>query len=319
MDFNRDEFVKDALQQGYSAQEINTYLLAKGQKPISKWEGAVEKGTPSKVGAGIGGVGGFALAGPPGAAAGGALGYGVGNLLEDITKLKNGTYEKPANVKEAVGQTMGNLSDMSGAGMVTGGLGMLPYVLKTMLSPLETLKKTSMSTRNIAIGDKSLPYDKTRQDILLKLASNKKYLMSPPEVQQMADKRMRTFFENVNPIETVNSQNGVAMGKSMISQPENVNIRKIYEYLPAFEDAGRAYSKSGEPGAAALSQGTNLASHELRNYLNSQIGPIARGANQVYSATSKIQPGAKKATLGVAGSAVLFYLVKKLMNQIGSK
>jgi hypothetical protein len=141
--------------------------------------------------------------------------------------------------------------------------------------------------------------------------------MSTPEVQRMAESRLSQYFNGVNPTTLINpGVNNTVTGQSVMKTSPNMGINSLYGYLPSFEQTGRAYNQSGEPGAAAISQGTNFASHAIRDYLSSQIPKTAQIANNIYSGVSKIQPGAQKFAKYTIPSILGYQIFKSLIDKI---
>ena len=313
----RNAFIKDAFADGYSVDEINAYLSKKGYEPVGKLENTIYNNKLS-AGTGItGGVAGTAVLGKPGAMIGATGGKAFGNLIEDIYEISKGAYKAPKDYKEAFNMGMSNIGNAAQWGVGAEALVNLPSILKALVTPLQTTKNTAMKVRDLSVGNQSLPTDTSKTEILDKLKNSNYYKMATPEIQKMAESRLNQYFEGVNPLETINPSNtGFAGGQSVVQSSPNLSVNKMYEYLPSFEKTGRAYNTVGEAGSAAISQGTNLASHAVRDYLNTQIPKPAQISNDVYSAVSKIQPGFHRVVKTAIPGAIIYQLIKNLTNSI---
>lgn len=320
--FDRKGFINAATSQYAKNGEpidyeaINSYLESQGAEKITGVEKTILNEVIPKVFAGAGGVAGgiIGLGGgpvapvtvPSGAGAGGFVGYGAGKVVnENLKKIMGLTSETPQEYTNKA------LPEASTAGLITGAVADLPYIAKSLWSPFQNIKNTSAAVRKASIGDMSVPSEEAQANILSNLKSSKYYQMNTPEAQQMSQSRLGQYFGGVNPMETVNPTiAGNVGGQSMVAQSPNMSINNMYGYLSPFEQSGRAYSKTGEPGAAAISQGTNLASHAIRDYLTTQIPKTAQVANKVWSTANSIQPVAERLTRIGIPSSIAFILAR---------
>lgn len=116
MAFNRNEFIRDARQQGYSSEVINEALSGGGYKPVSFGEETLYK-LPT-----YGGAAGLAAGLPAGVSPASAFaGYGAGTGLRALIEAATGRPQTMTTEKFMRGEPF---TEAGGWGM----LGMLPYL-----------------------------------------------------------------------------------------------------------------------------------------------------------------------------------------------
>jgi hypothetical protein len=326
MAFNRKGFINAAVAQYAQNEEpidydeINSYLESQGVEKITGVEKTLLNEVIPKVVAGVG-AGASALAAgavsgpfasitvPPAAGAGGFAGYGGGKVINEMLKKIAGL--DPESAEKYLEKA---LPEAATAGLITSSVAELPYAIKAITNPFGTTKKVLGGAREKIIGEQTVPSAQSQTDILNNLKTNKYYQMAPVESQKAASARLGQYFEGVNPQQVVNpGPGGVYLGTSTLKSADTMRVNDMYKNLIPFETMGKAYTRSGDSTGTALGQGTNLASHVIRDYLNTQIPWSAQKANQILSTINKIQPATQKIVrTGVTVGAPLYLLRKKL-------
>lgn len=314
MAYKRDSragFIKDALKDGYSVEEINNYLSKKGYEPVSKTENFIYNDKLSKLTGVTGGVAGTAFLGKPGAMLGAMGGKAAGNLAEDIYEITKGAYKVPENYRDAFNQGMSNVGDAAKWGIGAEAIVNIPDFIKALFNPFGTTKNVTAKVREKVIGDKVVPAEQAQIDSLINLRKNDYYRMAPIETQKAADSSLNKFYSEINPF----GPKGLnEYGYPQIGTQQNIGINQMYQKLTPFEDSVRAYNQNGQPMSATISEGTNLSSRAIREYLNSQIPKAAQVANNIYSTVSNLQ-NKLKTPVRIAGGALLYKLINKLLNR----
>jgi hypothetical protein len=228
------------------------------------------------------------------------LGHASGKLVQDIGKIKHGTYDKPENYREAFVEMMDNMSGNAQAGMTAEAIYQLPHLLKAMFTPLETTKRQLGRVREVNIGDKSLQNDTTKELLNQQMLQDKRYLGLPATSQQQSQTQLDKYFQ-------MNS-----MGPNNTTTNDTL-INDYYKNLSILEKNANAYGRNGtDPTQAALSQGQNLVSSLTRDYLNQQIPKLSQFSNRGMSKISQLQPKLHSLVKWGAGSAAGIMGLRKL-------
>lgn len=308
MDFNRNAFIADARNQGYDDDSINAYLTKKGVKPIGKLEKFVTGKAIPATGGLLGALGGGALGALtvpgigalPGLMTGAMAGTGGGevvrNTLSDLLGYQTKTPGK-------------QLGEAGGDVLAAGTLAEIPQALGAITSPLKTTQKIAMGVRNRAIGEKSLPTDLSRMEVMGKMKTSDQYLASKFAPQKEAESALSRLYEMAAPMQS----SGVG-GQMTVNRPQSVPIKTLYQKLPSIEQAGVAYNATGEPAATTVSQGTNIMSRAMRDYLSQNISPVARSMNKLYGNIEKIRPGAERLKKLTIPAALTIMALNKLFS-----
>jgi len=318
MAFNRKGFIAAAKAKQIPDEDINSYLESQGVKSLTKGEKFLYGAAMPTIGAGLGLAGGGMLAaGSLGLASptipfGGMAGAGAGTALQQALKNVLG-YQDQGSLEQAQG--------VASNAMLGGVVGSVPGVVSTLLNPLGTVKNISGTVRNKSIGNAGLNTEEAKAASMEKLKASDWYQTAPEGSALMGESRLNEYWNKANPPITSNpgSISGFATGKSSISQKDLVKITDLYKKLVPFETQAKAYMSSGQPGSTEIAQGTNLASHAIRDYLNTQIPKTAQVANQVYSGASKIPAKWNASPLGALGSYFIGRYLFNALNKTGGQ
>jgi hypothetical protein len=265
--------------------------------------------------AGAGGIGGQVIAGPAGGTAGGGLGWGLGKMVQDLVELSQGTYKKPANVKEAINQSMENYGQMAKAGSVTGLLGalyeLLPWLSKGGLANITNQRVADASgdvTKDVPVVGEGGVVPQTQAAVEKKLGSGSdvidalnKVLMQHSPLKDM---------ESYTPLEGANLYAGQDAGNvpdELMSNPQDLldtrrQVTNAYNAKNLFGNGNGLEQKVADAYRATLSQN-----------LHEQV-PSTKLPDLLYSLFSNKAVGQPLSWIPKIGGGVAVYeMLKKLL------
>ncbi len=219
---------------------------------------------------------------------------------EDLQKLSSGGAE---GAKRTLGAMLTAASVWGAPGLVKN----LPNIGRALISKPST---TIGRLRTATLGSKTTSTPQLEAETLKKLLANKFYRGAPAESKQMARSRLSEFLGNLNPARTVGEG-----GTMKIEQSAQTPLNRIYEDLSPFEQMGKGYTRSGEPGGTALGQGTNLASRAVREYMTGQNPATANLLNKLYGTTLGAEKLAGRAVAPLAIGGAGYYLIRTLLSK----
>ena len=179
----------------------------------------------------------------------------------------------------------------------------IPKVLSSVRHPIQALGEL----RGNILNKSPIATDELLK-IEPKLAEDIFYKSAPGLSQKEARSALLKLLGNVNPLDP--------KGKEIVK----VSLDKVYENLGALEKMGKAYGRSGDAGSSAISQGTNIVSHVVREFAKDASPEAAKNITGIMQALYTLGKNTPKllARAGITGGVLGgIYGLSQLMGKLG--
>jgi hypothetical protein len=280
LNFNEDRFRQDKKAEGYADEEIDMAIksIKLGQEGTGLQKASEKGQVPYYIGVPAAAIG-HKIAGPPGAFVMGTGGYALGNIIEDLTKMKSGTYQKPKDFKEAFNMGIDNLGEAGEFGFQATGVSSVLSLADALLRPTKTREKLSDYRADIS-KNKSLSHG-----VVYKQLDDKSKSYATPESRKQAQEISQKLYNFLFPMQGQDDlreiQGPVSQPwESPIKQRGEMSVPELYKRLILWEN---------DPTVKAYEGGQHKIARDLsktvRGMLAEEGGTAVKVLNKMMSAT----------------------------------